>query len=148
MTDKKPMFTLSPDSRFNSTIGPKWSIVPLRIPTGWAIRWNTIEARKLTSGEFEFNDSEDLFWAVKLPPPDNQPYSTDPTSPWRKIAIDAGWYRDHFKIVVLDPDWDHVQDVYRTPSVEDFITRLELWLLEVVNVGQVKTKNRLDKPST
>lgn len=140
MTYKNPIFTISPESRLRFVIGPKWTIVPLRIPTGWAIRWNTIDARQLSSGEIEFNDSEDLFWAVKLPPPDTHEYSKDPTSPWREMTIDAGWYRDHFKIVVLDPDWDHVVATYRTTSVEDFLERLERWLMEVVSGGQVTTK--------
>lgn len=148
MTYQKPLFVDPPDSRFAAVIDSKWSIVPLRIPTGWAVRWNTIEARRLSSGEIEFNDSEDLFWAVKLPPPDTHEYSKDPASPWREIAIDAGWYRNQFKIVVLDPDWDNVRDTYRTESAEDFVNRLELWLLEVVNGGQVKTKAPRDDQHT
>jgi len=137
MKTSEPIFELAAGSRLATSIGPKWTLVPLCIPTGWAIRWNTIEARVLPSGLVEFNDSEDLFWAVKLPPPDTHIYSTDPTSRWREIAVDAGWYRDHFKIVMLDPDWDHVRRTYRTASVEDFISRLETWLLEIVASGDV-----------
>jgi hypothetical protein len=148
MTNPKSIFAISSDSRFAVTIDSKWNLVPLRIPTGWGVRHNGISARKLPTGEIEFNDSEDLFWAVKLPPPDTYEYSMDPTSPWRKIALDAGWYRDHFKIVVLDPDWDHVRDVYRTKSAEDLVLRLESWLVEVGNHGEVKTKARSDEADT
>ncbi len=133
-----PIFQLAPGSRLASSIGTKWSLVPLCIPGGWGVRHNGIDARVLPSGMIESNDSEDLFWAVKLPPPDTHVYSTDPASPWRKISIDAGWYRDHFRIVMLDPDWDHVRRSYRTASFEDFVMRLEAWLLEILAHGDVK----------
>jgi hypothetical protein len=140
-----PTFDLVPGSRFAASIGSKWSLVPLCIPTGWAVRWNGIDARALPSGQFECNDSEDLFWAVKLPPPDTHVYSTDPTSTWREIAIDAGWYRDHFRIVMLDPDWEHVRRSYSTASFEEFIAQLEKWMLEIPGDGEVKV---FDAPSS
>lgn len=138
MTREIPTFRFEAGSRLASSIGSKWTLVPLRIPGGWGVRHNGIDARALPSGEIECNDSEDLFWAVKLPPPNSQTYATDPASPWREMGIDGGWYRDHFRLVMLDPDWDNVRRSYRTPSFEDFITTLETWLLEIPAHGDVK----------
>ncbi len=138
MSEIKPIFQLPAGSRLAASMGRTWSLVPLCIPTGWGIRWNGIDARVLPSGQVECNDSQDLFWAIKLPPPDTFVYSKDPTSPWREIAVDAGWYRDCFRIVMLDPDWDHVRRSYETASLEDFITRIETWLLEIAATGDVK----------
>jgi len=142
MSDVEPIFQIEPGSLLAASVGPKWQLIPLRIPTGWAIHWNTIDARALPSGKVELNDSEDLFWAVKLPPPDTRAYSTDPTSPWREIHVDAGWYRDCFRIVMLDPDWDHVRRSYSTASAEDFIDRLEKWLMAIVVDGDVPKEDR------
>ena len=133
-----PTFELPAHSRWAGCIGPKWELVPLRIPGGWGVRHNGIDARRLTSGLIESNDSEDLFWAVKLPPPDKLVYDKDPASPWREIAVDAGWYRDHFRIVMLDPDWDNVHRTFRTPSFEEFVLRLETWLFEIGSRGDVQ----------
>lgn len=138
MTRDVPVFRLAPGSRLDASIGPKWSLVPLCIPGGWSVRWNTIDARRLPSGEVESNDSEDLFWAVKLPAPDTQEYDKDSASRWREIHVDAGWYRDRFRIVMLDPDWENVRRSYSTASFEEFVTRLEAWLLEIVVDGDVK----------
>ncbi|MDI1482713.1 hypothetical protein [Polyangium sp. y55x31] len=138
MSNAKPTFQLSPGSPRAAGIEAVWSLLPLKIPTGWAIRSNTIIARKLPSGEVQTNDSEDLFWAVKLPSPSTHVYSTDPASQWREIHVDAGWYRDHFRIVVLDPDWDHVRHTFSTASLEEFLHRLEAWLLEIANDGDVR----------
>jgi hypothetical protein len=135
---RTPTFQLSAGSRFAAGIGPKWSLVPLCIPGGWAVQHNGIDARVLPSGMIESNDSEDLFWAVKLPRPNTNTYSEDPTSQWRKISVDAGWYREHFRIVMLDPDWDNVRRSYKTSSFEDFILRLEEWLLQILCDGDVK----------
>lgn len=136
-----PHFTCSPGSRLAASIGSAWTLVPLRIPTGWAIRWNTIVARALPSGAVEANDSEDLLWAVKLPPSGTSVYSTDPTSPWREIHVDAGWYRDHFRIVMLDPDWDHVRRSYETADLEAFIRELETWLSQIACDGDLRTSD-------
>lgn len=133
-----PRFRGTPGSRLAASVGPTWTLIPLRIPTGWAIRWNTILARMLPTGEIEANDSEDLLWAVKLPPPDTPVYSTEPTSPWREIHVDVGWYRDHFRIVMLDPDWDNVRRSYRTPELEELVLTLEDWLMQIGDHGDVR----------
>jgi hypothetical protein len=132
-----PVFRCMPGSRL-AGVGPKWELVPLRIPTGWGVRWNTIVARARGAMEVEFNDSEDLFWAVKLPAPGSKEYSPDPTSLWREIHVDGGWYRDRFRIVMLDPDWDHVARSYETDSAEEFVRALEEWLVQIANDGAVK----------
>lgn len=132
-----PRFRISPGSRL-ADVGPTWELVPLRVPTGWAVHWNTITARASDPGEIEFNDSEDLFWAVKLPAPGSEGYATDPTSLWREIHVDGGWYRDHFRIVMLDPDWDHVARSFETARPEEFVNTLEEWLVQIVNSGDVK----------
>jgi hypothetical protein len=78
----------------------------------WAVRWNGLEARRLDSREVELNDAEDLLWIAKLPPPpDCGVYSTEPSSPWRELHVDVGWYRGKFRVVLLDPSWaDKVLD--------------------------------------
>lgn len=134
-----PVFQCAPGSSLAASIGPAWALVPLRIPTGWAIRWNSITARARPSGQIEANDSEDLFWAVKLPPNAANGYETDPTSPWREIHVDAGWYRDRFRIVMLDPDWDHVRHRYETRDLEAFVRALEDWLQQIACDGDVRT---------
>lgn len=126
-----PRFTLPDSTRLARMVTPAWSLIPLRIPTGWAVRHNGVEARRVSPTEIEFNDSQDIFWAVKLPPPDGKPYSTKPDSPWREVHVDAGWYDDHFRIVMLDPDWDHVRYRYTTGFPDDFIDQLEQWLLAI-----------------
>lgn len=103
-------------------IHDRWELVPLRIPTGWDVRWNGVEARRLPSGEFEVNDSQDLFWAVRMHP--------------RELHVDGGYYETDaggvFRICVLDPDWDHVADTYETFVFDDFVAKLEQRLLDVI----------------
>lgn len=118
-------------------MGKQWTLVPLRIPTGWGIRWNTLVGRTLESGETEVNDSEDLFWAVKLPRPDSWVHDTDPTSPWREIQVDVGWYRDHFRIVMLDPSRENVRHSYTTVDVVDLVDTLESWLEQIASKGDI-----------
>jgi catechol 2,3-dioxygenase-like lactoylglutathione lyase family enzyme len=103
-----------------------WELVPLRVPTGWAVRWNGLEARFGPGGEvLEVSDSEDLLWITKLPPPETGTFETDPGSPWRELGIDVGWYRDHFRTVVLDPDWDHVAESHETSDLDEVRRRVE-----------------------
>ena len=126
-------FKMPATAPLSTPIKDKWSLVPLRIPGGWAVKHNGIDARWIETGELEMNDSQDLFWAVKLPPPNGEPYASDPTSRWREIHVDAGWYVDRFRIDVLDPDWDHVSASYDTFVPDDFVFRLEACLLAIVN---------------
>lgn len=110
-------------------VGPAWELVPLRIPTGWAVRHNGLSARRLPDGRLEANDGEDLLWLVKLPPPGGA-YQPGDDSPWREIHLDAGWYRSVFRVVLLDPDWDHVLASYATPHLSELVLCVEKWLRE------------------
>lgn len=105
----------------------RWEQVPLRIPGGWAVRHNGLDVRRAPDGTIlEINDSEDLLWLQRLPPPGQQAHPAE--GPWRDRSVDLGWYRDHFRLVVLDPDWDHVVASHRTPSLDEVVSVLEAWL--------------------
>lgn len=110
-------------------VGPTWTLIPLRVPTGWGVRWNGLSARRLPDGQIEANDSEDLLWLVKLPPV-GRDHDADPRSPWREIHLDAGFYRDTYRVVVLDPDWEHILASYSTPSLAALVACVEKWLFE------------------
>lgn len=131
-----PRFSLPDDSPLRAGLGPRWRLLPLRIPGGWAVHQHGIDARLLPSGEVETNDSEDLFWARKLPPPNTERYEVEPDHVWRKIQVDVGWYRDHYRMVMLDPDWDHVSHRFTTTSLEEIVVALERWLVEIGNKGR------------
>lgn len=109
-----------PESSIARHIRDTWELIPLRIPTGWSVRWNGVEARRLSSGEFEINDSEDLFWAVR-------------EQGGREITLDGGYYDGVFKIHVLEPDWDHVTDTYETHVFDDFVWKLEIRLVAIAS---------------
>jgi hypothetical protein len=132
----EPELPLPPDSALAACLDDAWALIPLRIPTGWAIRWNAIMARRLPSGLYAVNDSEDLFWATRNPPPDTETFDTNPESRWREIQVDAGWYRTHFRIDMLDPDWDNVRQSYSTAALDDFVTTLEAWLRSIASTGE------------
>ncbi|WP_434427304.1 hypothetical protein [Nannocystis pusilla] len=109
-------------------VGPDWQLVPLRIPGGWAVRQNGLDARRLPDGSLDFNDSEDLLWLVKLPPPGGE-YRPGPDSPWRELHLDAGFYRTAFRVKLLDPDWDHVLASFTTESFVELLACIEKWLM-------------------
>ncbi|WP_326685783.1 MULTISPECIES: hypothetical protein [unclassified Streptomyces] len=47
----------------------------------------------------------------------------------REINIDAGWYAGAgFRVVVLDPDWDHERASHTTPYLDEFVATLEAWM--------------------
>jgi hypothetical protein len=114
-----------------------WALLPLRVPTGWAIECNGVSARLADSGEVEFNESEDLFHARKLPALGSDRYETEAGSYWREVRVDAGWYRDHFKLMMLDPDWDHVRHTFTTADPVEFLLTLERWLAEIAKHGDL-----------
>lgn len=125
-------------------ISTTWALLPLRVPTGWAVVWNTVSARLTPSGDVEFNDSEDLILARKLPPPSTQQYDTEVGSFWRDVRIDGGWYRDHFKLVIREPDLDSPRHVFKTGDPLVFLATLERWLAEVVQHGDLRTPPSVD----
>lgn len=117
------MIVSLPTSSIAALIREKWDLIPLRVPTGWSIRWNSIVARRLSTGEYEINDSQDLFSAVHD----------------RKVTLDGGYYGDDgFRICVLEPDWDNVTDKYTTVFFDDFVWKLELRLIEIANRGTMR----------
>ena len=74
------------------------------------------------------NDSEDLLWLVKLPPVGGE-YRPGPDSPWREVHLDAGFYRAGYRVVLLDPDWDHILASFSTESLAELIACIEKWLM-------------------
>lgn len=109
-------------------VGPTWELLPLRIPGGWSVKHNGLLARRLPDGRIEANDSEDLLWLVKLPPPDGR-YQPGPDSAWRELHLDAGCYRGVYRVDLLDPDWDHVMASFSTPQLSELLLCIEKWLL-------------------
>lgn len=117
---------LPPDSPLAAAITSEWGLLPLRIPTGWTVQWNTFLFRRLPSGLIEVNDTEDLLWAERLPP---SWLDEDRRTGWRKVGVDIGWYRDTFRAVVLDPDWDSLGGDLRTTDLDELVGTVEEWLL-------------------
>jgi hypothetical protein len=97
-----------------------------------------VSARLAPSGEVEFNESEDLFLARKLPPSSTGRYETGEGSYWREVRVDAGWLRDHFKLAMLDPDRDHVRHTFNTADPLEFLHTLERWLAEIAQHGDLR----------
>ncbi|MDC0722780.1 hypothetical protein [Nannocystis bainbridge] len=108
-------------------VGPEWHLVPLRIPSGWAVRHNALLARRLPDGSLDINDSEDLLWLVRLPPLDGA-YPPGPDDPARELHLDAGFYRTGYRLVLLDPDWDHQLASFATDSFAELLACIENWL--------------------
>ncbi|MBB4931670.1 hypothetical protein F4561_002490 [Lipingzhangella halophila] len=115
MTD----FWLPPDSLVAGSITEFWTTVPLRIPAGWTVHRNIFAARRLPSGRYEAEDSEDLFWATTR-------LSVEAAG--EEVHLDAGWYRTHFRLVVFVHGWDDIRQDHWTADLGDFVTTLESWL--------------------
>ncbi|MFD5315549.1 hypothetical protein [Streptomyces sp. NPDC127098] len=130
-----PIFRLPPDSPLAMAVSEKWALVPLRIPAGWHVIHNTLDVRLLPDGRIEANDSEDLYWARTATPPWATAGLGGPPS--REINVDAGWYGGHgFRVVVLDPDWDHQRASHTTPDLEEFVATLERWMWLITQRGR------------
>jgi hypothetical protein len=135
-----PVFRLPPTSPLAMTVSEEWSLIPLRVPAGWNIVYNELSARRLPNGRVEANDSEDLFWARTAPPPwsaaETVAEQAGPQA--REINVDAGWYGGFgFRVVVLDPDWDHERASYTTPDLDEFVTVLEAWMRVITQQGKL-----------
>ena len=63
------IFQLPPEAPLATAFTEDWSLVPLRVPAGWHVVHNALEARRLPDGRIEANDSQDLYWAHTAPPP-------------------------------------------------------------------------------
>lgn len=100
---------------WSSLVRPEWTLIPLRIPGGWVIHHNGVDARLLADGRIEVNDSEDLLWVSTLR--------------GRELHLDLGWYRECFRLVLLAPDWDNVARSFETTDLHEIVCTLEAWLL-------------------
>ncbi|MBZ3906242.1 MULTISPECIES: hypothetical protein [Streptomyces] len=134
------IFELPPQFPLASTASQEWSLLPLRVPMGWNIVYNTLLARRLPDGRVEINDSEDLYWARTARPPwlTAQEAERRGGLQAREISIDAGWYHGHgFRIVVLDPDWHHEGASFSTSDLGEFIATLEGWMRMITERGEL-----------
>ena len=105
-------------------------MIPLRIPGGWGVEHNDL-ARD--------NDSEDLLWLRRLPVP-----GRDYDETRREQHIDVGWYRDHYRMVLLDPDWDHIAVDFRTTDFDELVTELERWLVRPPGGARSARKSKVE----
>ena len=134
-----PIFQLPPSSALAAAVSKDWGLLPLRVSAGWKVIYNTLEARLLPDGRVEANNSEDLYWARTAPHPalTAQQVSERGGLRAREINIDAGWYDSGFRIVVLDPDWDHERASYTTSDLDEFVATLEGWMWMITQQGKL-----------
>ncbi|MEU9117622.1 hypothetical protein AB0D04_39300 [Streptomyces sp. NPDC048483] len=128
-------FQLPPNSPLSAAVSEEGGLLPLRVPAGWNVIYNTLAARRLPDGRVEVNDSEDLYWACTARPPWlTEQEVAEKGGLWdREINIDAGWYDGYgFRVVVLDPDWDHVRASFTTSDLEEFVATLEGWMQMII----------------
>ena len=134
------IFEVPPDSRLAAAITEDWGLLPLRVPAGWNVVYNALEVRRLPDGTVEANDSEDLYWARTSPPPwlSAQEVAEKGGLRSREITIDAGWYGScGFRVVVLDPGWEHERASHATSDLDEFVATLEAWMGMVTQRGEL-----------
>jgi hypothetical protein len=100
---------------------PDYSLVmPLRIPTGWAVRYN---------GFFEAEnpgllESQDLLWLEQV---------DSSTGVCTGLFVDLGWYGSReegtFRLLLLKDDWDHILERFESRDRLAIVHELERWLL-------------------
>jgi hypothetical protein len=114
--------TRAPDFGIMRAMSIPNALMPLRIPTCWAVRWN---------GFFEHEDedcveSEDLLWLERIDPKTGA--STGP-------FIDLGWYGSReggvFRLVLMQDDWDHEVKRFESRDRYAIVRELEHWLPKV-----------------
>ncbi|MFB7919445.1 hypothetical protein [Streptomyces sp. NPDC056061] len=133
------IFRLPPDSPLALAVSKDWGLLPLRVPSGWSVVKNALRARRLPNGKIETNDSEDLYWAQTAPPPwlTEQEVAERGGLEARTISIDFGYYCTGLRVVVLDPDWDHVRASYTTSDLDELVTTLERWMWTITVKGEL-----------
>jgi len=136
-----PIFQLPPDSPLTAGVTGDWDVLPLRVPAGWNVICNELSARRLPDGRVEVNDSEDLYWARTAPPPWlTGREAAEKGGLWaREIDVDVGWYRSGFRVVVLDPDWDHQRASHTTSDLGELVATLEEWMRMITQGGEFPT---------
>lgn len=135
-----PIFRLPPDSPLAAAVSEDWGLLPLRVPAGWHVVYNELSARRLPDGRVEANDSEDLYWArTTLPPrPAAEEAAAKGGRRSREVNVDAGWYGGRgFRVVVLDPDWDHERASCTTPDLGGLVSTLETWMRVIAREGRL-----------
>ncbi|MFJ4428981.1 hypothetical protein [Streptomyces bobili] len=55
----------------------------------------------------------------------------------REIHLDVGWYDIGFRVVVLAPDWDHIQASYATSDLDDLVATIEKWSWMITRQGRL-----------
>jgi hypothetical protein len=119
-----PIFRLSPGSPLAAAVSEDWGLLPVRVPAGWSVVYNELSARRLPDGSVEANDSEDLYWARTTTP--------------RDVGVDVGWYGGQgFRVVVLDPDWEHEGASFTTDDLEALVCTLEAWMHRIAVRGEL-----------
>ncbi|QVQ52000.1 hypothetical protein J4H86_25240 [Spiractinospora alimapuensis] len=135
-----PIFRLPVASPLAAAVSWNWGLIPLRVPAGWNVIHNQLWARRLPDGGVETNDSQDLYWARTAPRPwlSAEEVAERGGPQAREINIDAGWYDGvGFRVVVLDPDWDHERASHTTSDPDDFVATLEAWMWTITEEGRL-----------
>lgn len=95
--------------------------MPLRIPTGFCVRWNALFEAEHPS----VDESEDLLWLQEV---------DAATGDARTRFIDLGWYGNRasgtFRLAMLDGDWSKELRRFESTDRASVVAELERWLRE------------------
>jgi hypothetical protein len=106
--------------------------VPLRIPTGWAVVWNTFfEGEPLIEAGVFVNaaDFDEDLLRIESISFDGQRWHTDA----RSYIVDLGWYptenpNGRYRLALLRGDWDHVLTTYESRDIREICDTIDRWL--------------------
>jgi hypothetical protein len=105
-----------------------FELVPLKIPTGWTVRFNSFLEVEPTieNGVFVNGDlfDEDLLWIERVVPEDRT---------WPKWVLDLGWYPSeditgNYQLTLLLGDWEHISKIYTTKDYKEVQNTINHWL--------------------
>jgi hypothetical protein len=116
-------------------------LLPLRVPTGWIVQWNTLYEQEpvIENGVVvdNPNDSEDLLWI--------QRFERDRAKePWLDFHIDVGWYGEEqgtFRVVLHEGDWEHIVKTFESRSIYAIRICVENWLAILTEYGAAGYEN-------
>jgi hypothetical protein len=107
-------------------------LVPLRIPTGWAVTWNTfyevtpiLEGNELVNAA-DFDEDllqiESITFEEEMGRIEVEPY-----------ILDLGWYpaedpNGAYTLTLLRGDWDHVLKTFTSRNIAEIQTTIDRWL--------------------